>query len=665
MKASRWAVHGRWRRLVLLALPVALGVGLIFLARALSLRARVLAREETTAGRVVTYALEPGQRLRIPIESDTEVLRLVMHVFRHGPLDPELHMARLTTSVSGGAEPRTETLDVPLPGLSRRAVAEDGDVTVGDPLALNVDVHGVKGGDLTLLLVSAPGTDGVLVRAYRREALGLSDALERRATLSDTEREHLARRGGALDWLDLDAADRATLVAARWRKVSAFSDGDLGVVQRAISLAPRDQQAASPRIGAELATLDLFANELAAGTATGEVAVVARAVRDPASRLNVHLFRSVAGEQTLEGAGMVRFDLPAGETARFEVGVGKAETVRLEATEPGRVTLTHSVAYFRTSADRPVVVTAGPSPLVLRVSARLPRARSQEGVAVASLLTTTTTQAGATLTAKVDAPVSSSRVDRYDEASPTLRPSERFSTLVLVPAGGRATTPHRSDRLARSDNLDLSLSELDPQAPPRPLAARPSGEVAVPAPEVAEWEGFFARRPSNADAFSTAAEGRVRVAKAAPTAETNADKISVLRVARPRIPGAVWVDGILFEPAHVSFTLNVPAGRQGSASVAALPFRLRAKAATDVLVRFDGGHARRRTAGLAHVLTTDRVIHVDGEARARLLLGDDLEPGRHEVSFVAPAGAELFVHLPWVGHARRQESHWVVGGGEP
>jgi hypothetical protein len=49
-----------------------------------------------------------------------------------------------------------------------------------------------------------------------------------------------------------------------------------------------------------------------------------------------------------------------------------------------------------------------------------------------------------------------------------------------------------------------------------------------------------------------------------------------------------------------------------------------------------------------------------------VVLGDDLEPGTHVLTFTPPPGKKAWVHLPWMIHPRKPGSpppdpHWIDG----
>jgi hypothetical protein len=93
--------------------------------------------------------------------------------------------------------------------------------------------------------------------------------------------------------------------------------------------------------------------------------------------------------------------------------------------------------------------------------------------------------------------------------------------------------------------------------------------------------------------------------------------------------------------------------------------RLYSRTPTDVVLRVDGGRPKRRSSGLATHVTSDRRVHVDGEATAVVLLGDDLARGTHTIEAVAPPGQKVWVHAHWQKGKSRKQSYaparWIAG----
>lgn len=219
-------MRGAWFALLTVALVLmgALGVG------AMGRRERVLRDDEAASSRLVTYALAPGESLRLPVEPNTDVIRVVAHAFRHGSLDPKPHL--VTWRVSDGPP-----LRVLAPGTTRRVSPEVAGDTAGDPVPFNLDVRD-RSPAVVLELQSVSDADGVLVRVYRRERLLASEARLRRAELGADRRVHIAEQAGELDWADLSEAERAALLSAPWHKFAPLPSGGRPLRSAVIALRP-------------------------------------------------------------------------------------------------------------------------------------------------------------------------------------------------------------------------------------------------------------------------------------------------------------------------------------------------------------------------------------------------------------------------------------------
>lgn len=639
----------RW---LLLASVLAMALAVVFAVREVSRSERTLAAEGARAVRVVMYELGPGTEFRVPLEPDTDVVRIVVHATRRGSLAREGHAVRLEVGLDGTLGSRTEELVLRAPGSTERVTPEDHELTVGDPLGVNIDVNGIGTGALTLSLAAIEGADRLLVRVYRREALHSFDALRRRATIDDAKHERFARRAGEIDWLDLEPSEQAALVGSRWRKVGAL--GDASLVARAVALAPPPPVRPSVDDVA-LGTLFLRPAESAAVVAHGPTVITARAT----GRASAHLVATVHGEdgslRMVEGRGEITVATEAGRVAGVEIATDEPQAVALFASEPSRVAMPEIARYWRATPERPAVVAAGAEPIVLRVSARRPVPRS--GAKEVSFAVDVNVTAGASPPAPTRRAITTKRseVDRYEGRDPELAPSERAVFYVLVPAGGVA-------QLTPVDGaVDLHLAELDPRAAPQ---VTPPHAVSPRVHETAgsEWEGWVARRPSNAPAFPLGAEIAVRIAQRllvvpiAPKAER-----PPVRFARPPGP-TLRHEGALFVPASASFAFELP----GDGPVT-LPMRVFASRRAEVVARIDDAAPRRRANAAAFErITLPRTIAFDGAIRTAVVLGDDLEAGRHVLTFSSAPDVEVWVHLPWKERAPRAVgARWISGDFEP
>jgi len=559
------------------ALSVVLGLGTAQAIREVSRTEQSLARDGAAGARVVTSVLEPGLRLRVPVEPNTDVVRLVVHAFGDRSPDPEVHTARLSFHARGSLGSRDESVEVPAPGTSRRAVAEDASVVVYDPMAVNLDVHGIGSGELVMTLESLRGARGLLVRSYRREAVPVLDAIRRRTSLGESKRERLARRAGEADWVDLSTTDRSTLLGARWRRLAPLPDSQQATTWKTISLraAPPDEASSAPH---------------------------------------------------------------APESAVDAPSASAGEAVR----------------YFRVTPERPLVVASSGPPLVLRLSARRPLPNESTAPARIALIALFTKSGSPAVTSTLSAEVGPSTEDRYEVPKDERVPSERAVFHLLVPPAGAVSVS------SADGPVDVVLSELDPEASPRPLRPRygdsepaPSGE-----PQALAWKGFVARIPTNASAFAEELSGILRLAPRSidPKLGT-AEKLAVVHAARPARVSSIRRDGYVFVSSEAPVFVQLRNDRPGLA-----PMRLFSDAPTDVVIRVDGGRPGRRNAFAPRVVTTSRRLRVDGETRATLVLGDDLSSGKHALSFEANPGTRVWVHLPWVRRpGREQRSEWISG----
>jgi hypothetical protein len=128
-------------------------------------------------------------------------------------------------------------------------------------------------------------------------------------------------------------------------------------------------------------------------------------------------------------------------------------------------------------------------------------------------------------------------------------------------------------------------------------------------------------------------------------------------VPRARVPTRTS-HGRTFEPAASPFEVKV-----GGAAI--VPVRFLTSEPMDIVVSVDDIQPHRRQAAVVERVTVRRRFSVDaGESVALLVLGDDLAPGRHMLSFVGAPGKELWVHAPWASERRGQKGaapRWISG----
>jgi hypothetical protein len=335
-------------------------------------------------------------------------------------------------------------------------------------------------------------------------------------------------------------------------------------------------------------------------------------------------------------------------------GVGP---LSLRAADPARVERPERVAFWRASAERPVVVRADAADLVLRVSARRPLPPSRAG-SVPIVLQARVTNGGAP--GRVPSVVSLaaarelSPFDRYEGGLAGQIPTDAVAFHVLVPFG------HTLVIGPKGPPVDLSLAELnasgEPVAAPSYAAQGrgPTASVVPTLPEDEKEHTYVARRPSNWRDFDDRARGVVRIARRIVDRPVPEPRPPSFRVRRPRSPGAIAVGARLFEPASATFTVEVP--KRGAVP---LPLRLYAPEPLEVTVQIDGGAPHRRRIGAVEHVTTSRTFRASREVRAFVMLGDDLQPGRHSVTFKVPPGKRAWVHMPWVKVQKPPRPHWI------
>lgn len=654
----------RWS---LLALPL-VAFGLVFAVREVSRVEKVLSAEGSRAQRVIVYELRPGGELRVPIEPGTEVFRVVAHAMRKGALSNTLHEAQLVFTAKGDKGTRTDEVKFAAPGTTGRVTPEDAAFIVGDPVAINVDTHGLGTGELKVALASIADADGVLIRVYRREHLDDKAVAGRPSHLRDEGKSRLAHHAGEVDWDELDPAEQALLLGARWRRVAALPNANKGVVTRAIAVAGATMSDGVADPDPALVSYDVRADERVAVIAHGKTVVRARAEGDAESKV-VATVRHMDGRvDNIEGKGEITIDVSSDDEVGIEITRQSPGLLSLRGTDPNKLETPGRVAAWRADKDRPVVIRAGAEPLVLRVSAR--RAVPRNAVETFSVvLDATITSADGFQTVGV-APAPNQSVtlkaerarsvyDRYDGREPSAAPTSTAVFHLMVPAKGTLTlTPV-------DGTVDVSISELDPGGPPRPIPAYGADK---PYPKVqkvgdVEWGGYVPRRPSNFTAFEAVADGRlvVRVPHRLIPVKEPETKAPSFRIKRPEAADTLMRNKRLFDPTTVEFEIDVPAGE-----ALILPVRAFAHEKMDLVAKVDGEVVARKSIGAAERVTTARKFTVEDEVRTVVVLGDDLTPGKHILTFSPPAGKKAWIHLPWTAKPRLPgapppDPHWIEG----
>jgi hypothetical protein len=645
-------------------LPLLLG-GLVLAVREVAQVEKALAAEGERVQRVVVYELPVDAELHARIGPGTDVIRLVFHALRwRGPLDPQRHVARVRLRAHGLRGELREDVALALPGTAERVAPEDRELSLGDPVSINVDLHGVGAGELLVTLVGLDGADAVAVRMYRRDVL-VGDALGQRLDrVDDASRRHVALHVGEIDFVDAEPDEQRALLAERWRKLSATRGAGAPLRTLAIALARASEAdgPAEPRsVPPPDEVVELVGAERASWLVHGPCTVRLSAVDQPQAELHVLVRDAAGGVRSVSGAGELSVALEDGRLASLEALGSGPGRVALRAHGDGAVEpAAHAVAW-RTTPARPLVVDAGTSDLVLRVSARRPVARASVGDFTIALDASiedgdglAARRAGTTLRATRPR----ATFDRYEGPSPAEAPTESAIFHVLVPAGARVRlTP-------REGELDLAIAELDPAAPPRPTPTSPVERGWKPTVESggASAAGYAPRRPSNADAF--APEARIVVHLPRRLVELPIPPIGAptWRVRRPESAVVRLLGGRVFEPETALYEIEVPSG--GEPLV--LPVRLFAETSMTVVASLDGRSPQRLTTGFPESVTTARAFPVDGEVRGVIVIGDDLAPGPHTLRFVTAPGEHAWIHLPWTAKPRLpgappRAPRWIEG----
>jgi hypothetical protein len=138
-------------------------------------------------------------------------------------------------------------------------------------------------------------------------------------------------------------------------------------------------------------------------------------------------------------------------------------------------------------------------------------------------------------------------------------------------------------------------------------------------------------------------------------------KAPAFRVKRPDASDVITRHGQTFDPANVSYEIDVPKGEP-----LVLPIRIFANEKMNVVAKIDGDVPDRKIIGAAERVTTSRSIGVMDEVRSIVVLGDDLPAGKHILTFSPPPGKKAWVHLPWVPKPRLpgsppRDPHWIEG----
>jgi hypothetical protein len=610
-------------------LPAAIAA-IVLIVREMARMERTLSAEGEKSSRVLVYDLPTGETLHVPLESGTEVIRIVAHARGGDNMSLITHGAHLSMDAHGNRGERKETIELAMPGTRSRARAEEPDIAVADPLGFDVDVHGIGRGELEVKLDSIDGAQGMLVRIYRRELLDQLEVVRRERVLDEKHENHLASRSWEIDWSDLDELERAELLEGRWRKVGLVR-GSKELAVHAIAISAGQQKALTAYHPPLVSSMSLVQGE----TDTIFTAGAATLYVDTENPATVQMKREDGSVDRVVANG--RFELHTVPRTGVEIETMGAVSIRTD--DPAAVETPIIMRAWRATTTRPIVIDGEGANRVIRVAARrsVPRGWTAP---VALDLTAAFTTAGtnARLGFPLHGNVAPSTFDRFtgDITSASEAPTQKLVTHALLSPGKTVTF------VPGPDPVDIALGELDPDAAPRMSEARPIGApLPIANANDETWAGFLPRRPTNAAQFGVDESHLVRIARRiVPYVKT--PEHAITRVSNP--PKDVrMVDNRAYEKAG-----DEPYVIQTDGDAHWLTLRFIADAPCDVTARIDGGKPRRKLEGLAQHVTVTHSIHVpQGESAAVVVLGDDLDVGTHELTLqVAPGTA--WVHVPWI-----------------
>lgn len=611
-------------------LPAAIAL-IVLIVREMSRMEQALSAEGEKAARVLVYELPTGEYLRVPLESGTEVIRIVAHARGDDKMPLTVHGARIVLTAKGTNGERKETLDLAVPGIRSRARAEEPDITVADPIGFDIDVHGIGRGDLEVKLESIDGAKGLLVRAYRRELLDQLEVVRRQKVLDLKREEHLALRSWEVDWSDLDDVERAELLEGRWRKIGLLR-GSRDLTVHALAISAGQVKAPAAYNPALITSFSLIPEEKAT-VFTLAPATLFVETENPATVL---MKREDGSVDRVVARG--RFELHT--LPRTGVELDTEGSVIIRTDTPVEIEPPIFMKSWRVTPTRPVFVDAEGQPRVLRVAARRAVSRGWKapvGIDLSVLFAT----AGAKerTSYPLRGTVAPSLYDRFtgDLASASEAPTAKLVTHVLLSPGKAVTIAPVTDA------ADISLGELDPDGPPRSSDARPIGApLPIATANDDTWPGFLPRRPTNVAMFGTDETHTLRLARrVVPYVKTPDHPIT--RIVNRPSKDTKTIENRLYEKID-----DEPLVVQTDGEARWVTLRFLADAPCDVLAKVDGGKPKRRLEGLSQHVTVSHVFHVpQGESIAVVVLGDDLVTGLHEISLTATP-AVAWVHSSWV-----------------
>jgi hypothetical protein len=618
---------------------------IVLVVREMSRMEQALSAEGEKAARVLVYDLPAGETIRVPLESGTEVIRIVAHARGDDKMPLTVHGTRILLTAKGTTGERKETLDLAVPGIRSRARAEEPDITVADPIGFDIDVHGIGRGELEVKLDSIDGAKGLLVRAYRRELLDQLEVVRRQKVLDLKREEHLALRSWEVDWSDLDDVERAELLEGRWRKVGLLR-GSKELTVHALAISAGQVKAPMAYNPALITSFSLLSGE----KATVFTLAPATLYVETENAATVLMKREDGSVDRVMARG--RFELHTLPRTGVELDTEGSVVIRTDT--PVEIEPPIFMKSWRATPTRPVLVDAEGQPRVVRLAVRRAVSRGWTAPVGIDLSVLFSTQGVVQKTAyPLKGAVAPSLYDRFtgDLATASEAPTAKLVTHVLL-------SPGKSVSIApAADAIDVSLGELDPDGPPRTSDARPIGApLPIATANDDTWPGFLPRRPTNVATFGTDETHTLRLARRViPYVKTPDHPITRI-VSRPS-KDTKTVENRLYEKID-----SEPLVIQTDGEPRWVTLRFLADAPCDVLAKVDGGRPKRRLEGLSQHITVSHLIHVpQGESTSVVVLGDDLDTGLHEISLTATP-AVAWVHGAWIRQKKPSRASTAPAG---
>jgi hypothetical protein len=616
------------------------------------------------ASRIVLYDLPGSGTLAAPIEPGTQIIRLAMHAYRrNGELPVGKLEAHLEVTEQGTQGRRVEEVVVDVPGQRTRVTSDEAGLAIGDPIAVDFDVHDLGAGDLTVKVTKLDRADGLLVRMYRREELSPAKATARDAVLDRSRKNHIARWTWEPAWDEVSASEQEEILKGRWRRVGALRGAGHDLRSLAVAVAPRPPESeAAPHHDDRIGTTTLRGDERL-GLILHEHAAV-RVTSDQQTTLKASIRGLDGVVRTSQAKGELTVSSPDTGDESVEIGADADVLVEVRSPDPSGIEGFGHAQAWRAGAELPVVVESPETDRLLYVTLRRPVDRAETNAAtVGANVDVTAPSLPTAIHRAMGAERTRSRFDRYDLLDPTEAPTERLSFYLAIPRGGRATITPTSP-----GELDVSLAELDDSKGPEPLVGRPASDPPPPVEREGEilWGGFVARRPSNAEAFNTERRPLLRIGRHFVLRDAPAAAPALARFTAPA--DRTDQGGLSFGKIGAPFRAAI-----GEPRPVFVPLRLLGDAGAKLDLTLTPAHASKTArAGVFDRVTLPRTIVLGpGATRATLIVGDDMPPGPVALTVTphhdpgAPETASLpgspLIHLPWVSRHSSAAPRWIAG----